>query len=115
MTQIERLDVGNVSVLRLEGDLDESCIESLRDRLFDCMSDGRFNIVLNLKEVRYVSYMALGIIVERLRKVRACRGDIKLSGTNLYMDRLLRMVGVTALFETYDTEAQAVGVFQEAA
>lgn len=115
MTRIERLEIGSVTVLRLEGELDEAGIGTLRDHLFDCMSDGRFNIVLNFAQVRYVSYMALGIIVERLRKVRTLSGDIKLAGINLHLNRLLRMVGVSSLFEAYDTEAQAVGVFQEAA
>jgi hypothetical protein len=54
-------------------------------------------------------------MVERLRKLRNLGGDVKLVSINLYTERLFRMVGVTSLFEAYDSESQAIGVFQEAA
>jgi len=102
-------------VLRVAGDLDESGVDVLRTSLYDCMTQGRFCLVMNLRDVGFISYMGVGVMVERLRKVRAFKGDIKLVGLNVYAERLLRMVGVTTLFETYDSEGQAVGVFQEAA
>lgn len=115
MLKIERADLGSVTVLRLKGDLDETAIDTLRNAMFECISEGRVQMVLNLKEMGFISYMGLGVIVERLRKVRAVNGDIKLAATNLYTDRLFRMVGVTSLFNTFESEAQAIRVFQEAA
>ena len=47
--------------------------------------------------------------------MRAGGGDLKLTGVNLYTERLFRMVGVTNVFETFATEAQAVQAFAEAA
>lgn len=115
MLKIERAELGNVTVLRLKGDVDETQIDALRTALFECISEGRVQLVLNLKEMGFISYMGLGVIVERLRKVRAVNGDIKLAATNLYTERLFRMVGVTSLFSTFESEAQAVRVYQEAA
>jgi anti-sigma B factor antagonist len=99
----------------LEGDLDEQGINELRTAFYDSMRRGHFKLVVNLSEVRFISYMGLGVLVERLRKVRALSGDIKLVGINLYAERLFRMVGVGSLFDVYDSEAQAVNVYQEAA
>ncbi len=113
--QIERADVGSVTVLRLTGDINENAIDDLRTVFLECLQTKRVKLVMNLSEVRFVSYMGLGVIVERLRAVRAHHGDIKLVGMNTYMDRLFRMVGVTGLFDTFDTESQALGVFKEAA
>lgn len=112
---VERADVGNVTVLRLEGDIDEQGVDDLRSALFECITEGRFNLVLNLAKVAFVSYMGVGVLVERLRKLRAFHGDIKLVRLNVYAQRLFRMVGVTSLFDTYDTESQAVSVYREAA
>lgn len=111
----ERSDVGAVTVLRLEGELADGGVSDLRDVLYDCLAEGRHQLVLNLANVRFTSYMAVGILVERLRKVRRMGGDIKLSGLNLHGERLFRMVGISSLFEAYDSEARAVRVFQEAA
>ncbi|HOE65021.1 MAG TPA: STAS domain-containing protein [Candidatus Hydrogenedentes bacterium] len=113
--KVDRAEVGSVTVLRLEGDLDENGVDELRGALYGCITDGRLKIVLALNEVRFISYMGVGVMVERLRKLRSLGGDIKLSGVNLYAQRLFRMVGVTSLFDAYECETQAIGVYQEAA
>ncbi len=113
--RIERVELGAVTVFRLAGDLDERGVDALRTGLYECLTQGRFQIVLSLGEVGFISYLGVGVMVERLRKLRDLGGDIKLVGINLYTERLFRMVGVTSLFETYDNETQAIGVFQEAA
>ncbi len=112
---VERTDMGMVTVLRLDGDIDEGGVEALRTALYECMTQAQFNLVVNLADVRFISYMGVGVLVERLRKLRAFKGDMKLVGMNLYAERLFRMVGVSSLFDTYETEAQAIHVFQEAA
>lgn len=112
---IERKDMGAVTVLRLDGDLDEHGVDVLRTEMYNIINAGRSKIVMNLGSVRFISYMGVGVLVERLRKVRAMHGDVKLVSLNLYAERLFRMVGVSSLFETYDTESQAIGVYQEAA
>ncbi|GMV99537.1 MAG: hypothetical protein AMXMBFR84_06760 [Candidatus Hydrogenedentota bacterium] len=111
----ERIDMGAVTVLRLSGDIDERGVDALRTQLYDCITGGRFKIVLNMTDVRYISYMGVGVMVERLRKIRSYNGDIKLAGINLYSERLFRMVGVSNLFEIHEGEQQAVNVFQAAA
>jgi anti-sigma B factor antagonist len=113
--KVERMDTGAVSVLCLNGDLDEGGVGELQTALYECFTQERLNLVLNLAEVRFISYLGVGVLVERLRKVRALGGDIKIVGMNLYAERLFRMVGVGSLFETFDSEAQAIGVFQAAA
>ncbi len=111
MLKIERLETGAVTVLRLDGDIDEEGMNHLRLSLAHCIQDQRCNLVVNLEAVKFVSYMGVGVLVERLRQVRAYRGDMKLTGVNLYTERLFRMVGVTKVFETFRNEQQAVQAY----
>jgi anti-sigma B factor antagonist len=104
-----------VTVLRIEGDIDEGGMDMLRKHLMDCIVEQRFNVVVNLAGVRFVSYMGLGVLVERLRQLRSHNGDLKLTGVNLYTQRLIRMVGAKSVFEIYEVESQAVGRFRQAA
>lgn len=113
--KIERTELENVTVLRLVGDIDEEGVNSLRVGLLTCIKDRRMNLVVNLRGVRLVSYMGLGVLVERLRQLRACSGDMKLVGVNVSLDQMFRMAGVSSLFETYSNEADAVQVYQQAA
>jgi anti-anti-sigma factor len=113
--KIERKDIGAVTILRLAGDIDEGGVDTLRTSMYECLAEGRHQIIMNLSGVRFISYMGVGVLVERLRKLRAVNGDLKLVGMNLYAQRLFRMVGVSSLFDSFESETQAIGQFQEAA
>lgn len=115
MLNIERLETGAVTVLRLAGDIDENGMNALRLGLMECIQDQRCQVVVNLKEVKFVSYMGVGVLVERLRQLRSHQGDMKLVGVNLYTERLFRMVGVTNVFSVFATEDQAIRHYQEVA
>ena len=108
MLKIDKYENGAVTVLRLDGDIDEDGMNGLRLGLMECIQAGRCNVVVNLSDVKFVSYMGVGVLVERLRQLRSASGDLKLTGVNLYTERLFRMVGVTNVFATFPTEAQAV-------
>ncbi len=107
--------VGDVATLRLEGDIDEDGANALRVALVKCLRDKQHNVVVNMTGVKFISYMGVGILVERLRQFRANEGDMKLVGLNLYTQRLFRMVGVTTLFETFESESQAIQRYRRAA
>jgi len=115
MIQIERLEHGPVTVLRFTGDVDEEGADAVRAALLGCVKDRRCNIVVNMEKVEYVSYMGLGVLVERLRQVRAFNGDMKLAGVNLYTKRLLRMVGAKNVFDIWNHEGEAVQAYAQAA
>lgn len=112
---VNRDDLEAVTVLRLDGDIDDTGVDSLRNALYNCAKQGRCKLVLNMTEVRFISYMGVGVLVERLQSLRKANGDIKLVGLNLYTERLFRMVGVGSLFDIQESEAQAIGLFQKAA
>lgn len=115
MLQIETTHEGPIVTLRLGGDIDERGVTDLRVALVKCLREKRYHMVLNMDGVRFISYMGVGVLVERLRQFRSEGGDMKLVGLNLYTERLFRMVGVTNLFETYENEDQALQVYEEAA
>lgn len=115
MITIERLENGAVTVIRLAGDIDEDGMNDLRLALTGCIKDRRCNMVVNLADVSFISYMGVGVLVERLRQLRAYGGDMRLCGLNLYTDRLFRMVGVSKVFQVCDSEPQAIQTYREAA
>ncbi|MFM1921321.1 MAG: hypothetical protein RLZZ303_2955, partial [Candidatus Hydrogenedentota bacterium] len=97
------------------GDIDEGTVDTLRKAIMGCIADQRYNVVVNLSGVKFVSYMGLGVLVERLRQLRSHDGDLKLTGVNLYTQRLIRMVGAKSVFEIFEVESQAISQFRRAA
>ena len=108
MISIECLESGSVRVLRVHGDLNEEGVPDLRLALMDCLAQGRTNVVLNVAGVAFVSYIGVGVLVERLGQLQAAKGDLKLACMSVYMRRLLRLMGLSHVFNTYETELQAI-------
>ena len=104
-----------VMIVRVKGDVDEEGVKQLRIALVNCLRENHVYIVMNLSEMSFISYMGVGVLVERLRQFRSSDGDMKLVGLNLYTQRLFRMAGVTTLFDTYAKESEALQVYRQAA
>jgi len=112
---INRLETGVVTVLRLEGDIDEDGVNIVRQAIMDCLRDKRCHVVMNLSKVNFISYMGAGVLVEGLRHVRNFGGDLKFVGANVYAMRLFRMVSIHKMLPLFKTEGQAIQEFQRKA
>lgn len=115
MLNIETRRADDVTVVRVDGEVDEDGVRQLRIALVNCLRNNGYNVVVNLSGMQFISYMGVGVLVERLRQFRSYEGDMKLVGLNLYTQRLFRMTGVTSLFDVYESEADAIREYREAA
>ena len=70
--------MGGVDVLRFEGDLNAAAMVKMKQRLTRLLNKNHKKLLLNLSSARRVDLAGLGILVDRLMKVRALNGDIKL-------------------------------------
>lgn len=115
MMELEQVNAGPVMVLRLHGALEDQGVQALSAALTDCLQARRACVVVNLEEASEVSYLGLGVLVERLRLFRKGGGDLKLARPSLHVKRLMRLAAVLHLFDIRDSEAHAVEAFREAA
>ncbi len=115
MLNIETRKTDDIAIVRVDGEVDEDGVRQLRIALVNCLRNNGYNVIVNLSGMKFISYMGVGVLVERLRQFRSYDGDMKLVGLNLYTQRLFRMTGVTSLFDVYENEADAIRDYQEAA
>jgi anti-sigma B factor antagonist len=111
MTLIER-QIGDVTVLELKGRLvyDEGD-EELRSRINDLVARGKLKILLDLRGVTYIDSCGLGSIVGKFVSVRRKGGDVKLLNLSPRSHRVIDISGLLRVFETFESEADAVGSF----
>jgi len=96
-----------VAILRVSGDLDDNGVDSFRTALYHCRKNGYIKFVVDVTEVRFISYMGVGVLAERLFALKGLGGDLRLVGLNLYTERLLRMVGLSELIGGFEDEEDA--------
>jgi anti-sigma B factor antagonist len=111
MKIVER-EVGGVTILDLQGRiLIGEGIDALRDAVGKLVESGKTKILLNLAEVPYVDSAGLGEIVRCYTTVSRKSGRLKLVNLTAKIRDLLSITKLLTVFETYDTEDQAVKSF----
>ena len=97
-----------VEVLRFQGDLNASEMIKVKDRLTRLVNKNHKKLLLDLKATKHVELAGLGILVDRLMKVRAQKGDIKLCNLRPEVERTFRMIGVGDLMQSFHSEEEAI-------
>ena len=101
----------NVSVLRLNGNLNINTVFILESVLAECFSDKHFQIVLDLKNLKYTSSAGIGIIMNAARDARKQKGDVRLSDVHPDIRRIFDLLGFSRIIRLFDSETDAVGSF----
>ena len=114
--QIDERSAGEVTILDLKGrmTLGEGD-ESLKDKVNSLVQQERKKVVLNLAEVPYIDSAGLGAIVRTYTTVSRQGGSLKLLGLTKRITDLLSITKLLTVFETYETEADAVRSFSSSA
>ena len=111
--KIEERIIGNVTVLDIVGKLTmDQAAEHLKDKINSLISQQRTQIVVNLKNVPYIDSGGLGQLVASYGSVMKTDGALKLLNVNSRNHDLLSITRLVTLFESFDTEAEAVQSFQ---
>jgi anti-sigma B factor antagonist len=114
--QIDERSVGDVMVLDVKGKvtLGEGD-EMLKDKVNSLVNQGRKKIVLNLAEVPYIDSAGLGEIVRTYTTVSRQGGSLKLLNLTKRITDLLSITKLLTVFETFDSENEAVRSFSASA
>ncbi len=113
--QIEERSAGDVTVLDLKGKMTlGEGDELLRDKINSLIQQGRRKVVLNLGGVPYIDSAGLGEIVRTYTTISRQGGSLKLLNLTKRITDLLSITKLLTVFETYDTEADAVRSFSSA-
>ena len=114
--QIDERTIGDVLVLDVNGriTLGEGD-EILKDKVNSLLNQGKKKIVLNLAEVPYVDSAGLGAIVRTYTTVSRQGGNLKLLNLTKRITDLLSITKLLTVFETYESEDDAVRSFSASA
>jgi anti-sigma B factor antagonist len=113
---IEERSAGDVTVLDLKGKMTlGEGDELLKDKINSLVQQGRRKVVLNLEGVPYIDSAGLGEIVRTYTTISRQGGSLKLLNLTKRITDLLSITKLLTVFETYDSEADAVRSFSTSA
>ena len=110
--QIDERSVEDVVLLDLKGRMTMGeGDELLKDKVNSLILQGRKKIVFNLEGVPYIDSAGLGEIVRTYTTVSRQGGSLKLVNLTKRITDLLAITKLLTIFDTYDSEADAVRSF----
>ena len=108
--------VGSVTVLDITGRLTiDRGAQHLKDKINSLIGQDRTQIVLNLKDVPYIDSGGLGQLVASFGSVMRAKGALKLLNISSRNHDLLSITRLVTVFESFESEAEAVQSFQTVA
>jgi anti-sigma B factor antagonist len=111
MEIVERT-VSDVTVLDLKGKMTlGEGDEMLKDKINGLLAAKKKKLVLNLEGVPYIDSAGLGEIVRTFTTVSRQGGKLKLLNLTKRIEDLLSITKLLTVFETFDSEAEAVKSF----
>ena len=100
-----------ISIIDVKGYLDAHTAPDLEGAFQKLVADRKYNIVVNCKDLSYISSAGLGVFMAFIEDVRKNNGDIKLSNMSPKVFNVFDLLGFPLLYDITKTEAEAVGKF----
>lgn len=111
MADITLEEFKRVDLITVNGRIDSSNAYELEDSFKKLAEDGRYQIVVELSGVDYMSSAGLRALVAALRESKKHRGDVRLANPSARMKEVLDLAGLDSVFSVYEDSTAAVGSF----
>src|SRR5262249_6072998 len=111
--QLSERRIGDVVIVDVSGKitLGDGGDQALKDKMRSLVQQGHAKLLLNLGEVSYIDSAGLGEIVQSYATVNKNGGSMKLLNVTKRIKDLLSITTLLTVFDTFDSEPEAVTSF----
>ena len=110
--EVTTKELRRCTVVTVAGRIDSSTVKILAQALASIKEAGRYKIVLNMKDVTFISSAGLGELVDTQKTCKHLkRGELVLAEVPSRIEGGLDLAGLKPLFKIFDSEVEAVGSF----
>ena len=106
--QITTREAEDVLVVDMVGRLDTSTSGEAYDQMVRIAQSGSSKVLVNLKDVDYISSAGLRVILTASKLLRTARGELRLCHANDVVREVLDVSGFNSLLRVHDTELDAL-------
>ncbi len=107
-------DVDGVTVIELKGNImGGPDATTLNEQLHNLIEAGKKNVVIDLKEVKFMNSSGLGMLIGGLTTMKNAKGELKIASASEKIESLLVITKLITVFEHYDSVKEAVRSFKK--
>jgi len=108
---IEEKISGEVLVLLIKGRLDAISSVDVEKQIFNYISEGHHNLVLNFSQVDYLSSIGMRLLLRTTKKLKMLSGRLVVCEINTNVMDILKMSGFDHVIEFSSNEQDALKKF----
>jgi len=108
---IQDRQVGGITVLTLKGSIDAVTAPKITEFIQDQVGKGNIKLVADLSGVDYTSSAGLRVLLGAIKDTRAQSGDLRLTGIQPDVQKVLSLSGFTNILKTFNSVDEAVASY----
>ena len=101
----------DITLFKLDGKFDAVSAPEAEKVIDKVISDGAKKIIINMGKVHYISSAGLRTLLIAAKDIKEEKGKIVICSMSEAVSRVFEISGFSTIFETCDTEAEAVKRF----
>ncbi|CUS95919.1 STAS domain-containing protein [Candidatus Chrysopegis kryptomonas] len=103
----------SVKVLKLKGYLDAYTSLQFEEMMRELVQSGNYKIIVNMKNLTYISSAGFGVFMAFVDDVRKNSGDIRFCCLSEKIDEIFELLGFKHIFKVFKDEDSAIKSFEE--
>lgn len=104
--------IDNIPVIAVSGRIDAATSKDLESALVDIMDRHTIKMVVDLKDVEYISSSGLRVLLAALKRLRQSQGDLFLTSLQPFVREVFEVTGFSKIFSIFPSQVEAVKGFQ---
>jgi anti-sigma B factor antagonist len=101
----------DINIYRLRGRLDSNTSQRLEEKLFQAISDGSKRMIVDFKDIDYISSAGLRVILKAFKALQREDGRIILCSMKKFVRDIFKVTGIDSFVPIVDTLDDALKVF----
>lgn len=104
---------GEITIMNIKGAINAHTVNEFEKALEQCVSNREFKLLINCKELDYISSAGLGALMGVIETIKTNGGDIKLCNTSNSVYRVFDILGFTELFQIFNSLEEGLEAFKQ--
>ncbi len=97
-----------ITLLSVSGSIDTTTAPDFEKKFQSVLKDNKFKLVMDLKDVNYISSAGWGIFVSEIKRIRTKKGDLVLSGMSPEVMEVFQLLEFNSILKAFPNVDAAV-------